>query len=240
MIWTGTLENTGARRPILWNIIAIGLGSLLFATLIGAGSLRGVAVLYGALILYGVPLGVWAVRTVAGAMRESEIEGRMLVPVTLLFLTSAAVGLAFALAGRLSWGHMAMILVVGVLWLLGSLFVIARGMATHNVYKIYYLVVGIYVTWCCIALQLAQPLQMIIISANIGGFLLVVTALHTWYVNRRFLPKELRAGALKQATLWACAAWYSMMTLLSLDKTLQTNNIANLGLVDLVSRLFGH
>jgi hypothetical protein len=59
-------------------------------------------------------------------------------------------------------------------------------------------------------------------------------------VNRRFLPKELRAGVLKQATLWACAGWYLTMSLLSLDKTLQSNNIANLGLVDFVSRLFGH
>jgi hypothetical protein len=240
MIWTGTLEGATARKPAAWSLAAIGLGSVLFAALIGAGSLRGIAVLYGALILYGVPLGVWAVRAVAATIHESEIEARMLVPVTLLFLASVVVGLAFALAGRLSWGHMAMILVVGVLWLLGSLFVIARGMATHNVYKVYYLIVGIYVTWCCIALQLAQPLQMIIISANIGGFLLVVTALHTWYVNRRFLPKELRAGALKQATLWACAVWYLLMTLLSLDKTLQSNNIANLGLVDLVSGVFGH
>jgi hypothetical protein len=239
MIWTGTLAERGTHRLSRWSAAALGLGSLLFAVLIGTGTLRGAAILYGALVLYGVPLGVWVVHAVARSMRESEIEARMLVPITLLFLFSVAAGILFALAGRLSWSDVAMVMVVGVLWLLGSLLAIARGMKTHNVFKIYYLVVGIYVTWCCIALQLAQPLQMIILSANIGGFLLVITAVHTWHVNRRFLPKPLQAGPLKQATLWACAAWYLAMTLLSLDKTLQSNNIANLGLVDAVSRLFG-
>lgn len=240
MIWTGTLEEEREGRPAPWMRVAIALGSLLFALLIGAGVLRGAAILYGALLLYGVPLGIHIVRVVAGRLRESEIEARMLLPVTLLFIASVGAGILLGVMGRLAWSHVGMLLAVGVLWLLGSLFVIARGMKTHNVYKIYYLVVGIYVTWSCIALQIAQPLQMIVISANIGGFLLVLTAVHTWHVNRRFLPKELQAGPLKQATLWACAAWYLAMTLLSLDKTLQSHGIANLGLVDAVARLFGH
>jgi hypothetical protein len=238
MIWTGTLAGK-EQRPTLWSVLLLGLGSLLFALLISAGVLRGAAILFGALALYGVPLGIRAVAVVARSIRESEIEARMLVPVTLLFLASMAVGLAFTIAGRLAWGNMAMMLVVGVLWLLGSLFIIARGMQPHSVYKIYYLVVGIYVTWCCIALQIAQPLQMIIISANIGGFLLVITALHTWYVNRRFLPKALQPGMLKQGALLLCAAWYLCTTLLSFDRTLQKNGVANLGLVDAVSRFFG-
>jgi hypothetical protein len=241
MIWTGTLgERLSADWPSRGSGLPMGLASVAFAALVAAGALRGGAILYAALLLYGVPLGVRAVARVARQVRESEIEARMLVPVTLLFVGSVGLGLLLTLLGQLTWGGMARLLVVGVFWLLGSLFVIARGMQTHNVYKVYYLVVGIYVTWCCIALQIAQPLQMIVIAANIGGFLLVLTAVHTWHVNRRFLPRELQAGPLKQATLWACAAWYLTATLLSLDKTLQSNGIANLGLVDLVSRVFGH
>lgn len=240
MIWTGTLGGGKEQRMAGGSVLLLGLGSLAFAMLIGAGVLKGVGILFAALVLYGVPLGVRAVGTVARSMRESEIEARMLVPVVGLFVASIGAGLLLALAGRIAWGDVAMILVVGVLWLLGSLLTIARGMETHNVYKIYYLVVGIYVTWCCIALQIAQPLQMIIISANIGGFLLVITALHTWYVNRRFLPKAIQAGVLKQGALLLCAAWYLCTTLLSFDRTLQKNGVANLGLVDAVTRLFGN
>jgi hypothetical protein len=49
-----------------------------------------------------------------------------------------------------------------------------------------------YITWICIAMQITTPLTMILISSNIGGFLVAVTALHTLYVNRRFLPRVLR------------------------------------------------
>jgi hypothetical protein len=77
-----------------------------------------------------------------------------------------------------------------------------------------------YVTWFCIAMQIAAPLTMILIASNIGGFLLAVTALHTLYVNRRFLPLPLRPRWWKQRALLACAGWYLFMSFMALDARL--------------------
>jgi hypothetical protein len=118
------------------------------------------------------------------------------------------------------WNTTVKVFLFGTAWLVGSAFILARDMQPHNVYKIYYLVVGMYVTWCCIAMQLATPLTMILIASNIGGFLLAVTALHTLYVNRRFLPRMLRPPWWKQLALLACAGWYFFMSFMALDARL--------------------
>lgn len=66
-------------------------------------------------------------------------------------------------------------------------------------------------------MQIAAPLTMILIMSNIAGFLLAVTALHTLYVNRRFLPHVLRPRWWKQLALLACAGWYLFMSFMTLD-----------------------
>ena len=239
MIWTGTLASGRTQETRRGVITGFGIASLLYALLIGTGQLSGMGMLYAALIIYGVPLAVYGVHRLSDAIADTEVENRMLAPVAGVFIISIALAVILGVARVVEWGDVAMVLVVGVLWLVGSLFVIARYMKPHNVFKIYYLVVGIYVVWCCIALQISEPLEMIIISANIGGFLLVITALHTWWVNRRFLPRVINASIWKQSTLWMCAAWYTMTTALSLDKVLQDKLDFNLGMIDLIARLFG-
>jgi hypothetical protein len=115
------------------------------------------------------------------------------------------------------WSTTVKVVVFGTAWLIGSAFILARDMPPHDVYKIYYLVLGIYITWICIAMQITTPLTMILISSNIGGFLVAVTALHTLYVNRRFLPRVLRPRWWKQVALLACASWYLFMSVMALD-----------------------
>ena len=57
---------------------------------------------------------------------------------------------------------------------------------------------------------------MILVSATIGGYLLVITALHTLYVNRKFLPKEIQPSIWRQIGLAACAGFYSIFGTLTI------------------------
>ena len=58
--------------------------------------------------------------------------------------------------------------------------------------RIYYSVMAVFVVWGCIALNLAQPLTLVVISANVAGLNFVIVSIHTLVVNRRFLPPDLR------------------------------------------------
>ncbi len=86
----------------------------------------------------------------------------------------------------------------------------ARNLGEHNAKWIYYPILGIYILWGVIAMYFAKPFFMILVSATIGGYLLVITALHTLYVNRKFLPPEIQPPMWKQIGLVLCAGFYSV------------------------------
>ncbi len=189
--------------------------------------------LLAAVFLYGVPAAIWSVRNIASRIQAEQVETRVLTPLVIFYLVSVLgcvamsalkVGQSVGPDGEISllvgWNTTVKVFVFGTAWLVGSAFVLARNMQPHNVYKIYYLAVGMYVTWCCIAMQIVAPLTMILIMSNIAGFLLAISALHTLYVNRRFLPHELRPRWWKQLALLACAGWYFFMSFMALDARL--------------------
>ncbi|MDE0325526.1 MAG: Nramp family divalent metal transporter [Candidatus Poribacteria bacterium] len=86
----------------------------------------------------------------------------------------------------------------------------ARNLGEHNAKWIYYPILGVYIIWGIIAIYLVKPFFMILVSATIGGYLLVITALHTLYVNWKFLPPEIQAPLWKQIGLVLCAGYYSI------------------------------
>ncbi len=86
----------------------------------------------------------------------------------------------------------------------------ARNLGEHNAKWIYYPILGVYILWGVIAIYFTQPFFMILVSATIGGYLLVITSLHTLYVNRKFLPKEIQPPMWKQVGLVLCAGYYSI------------------------------
>jgi Mn2+/Fe2+ NRAMP family transporter len=57
---------------------------------------------------------------------------------------------------------------------------------------IYYISLLIFSLWGCIAINLAAPMMLLMIGANMAGFIFVVACPHIIYVNNRFLPKALR------------------------------------------------
>jgi hypothetical protein len=61
----------------------------------------------------------------------------------------------------------------------------------------------------------ATPFAIVLLTAVTQGFATGVSALHTLYVNRRFLPKPLRAPLHREVGLVLCALFYFTMTSLA-------------------------
>jgi len=61
----------------------------------------------------------------------------------------------------------------------------------------------------------ATPFAIVLLTAVTQGFATGVSALHTLYVNRRFLPKALHAPLWREAGLVLCALFYFTMTCLA-------------------------
>lgn len=87
----------------------------------------------------------------------------------------------------------------------------ARRVRGGDVRAVYYGVVALFAVWGAIALNLAQPLTLILIGANVAGFIFVLLSLHTIVVNRKFLPPELRAPLWREGALVASALFYGTL-----------------------------
>ena len=80
----------------------------------------------------------------------------------------------------------------------------ARRLQGNQVKYVYYGILLIY--GCCglIALTFLDPLQIAKIGAGLGNVALGVSALHTFYVNRTLLPRELQPSLFMQVGLISC------------------------------------
>ncbi|HEV8304576.1 MAG TPA: Nramp family divalent metal transporter [Gemmatimonadales bacterium] len=77
-----------------------------------------------------------------------------------------------------------------------------------DVRAVYYVVWAVLLTWGCIAINLAQPIVLIQLGAAMASLIFVFVAIHTFFVNRKFLPAELRPPLWREAALWVCAAFF--------------------------------
>jgi hypothetical protein len=230
MIWTGSQPGRKVRGA---RVLSVGLALVIGAVVLHSFAVGSLSVSYfflAIVFLCGIPAALWLVRSVVARLKAEEVEARVLKPLVMLYavtvlscvvLSALQVGQSVEPDGTVTllveWSTTVKVFVFGTVWVLGSAFILARDMPPHDVYKIYYLVLGVYITWICIAMQITTPLTMILISSNIGGFLVAVTALHTLYVNRRFLPPVLRPRWWKQLSLLACVGWYLFMSFMALD-----------------------
>ena len=69
---------------------------------------------------------------------------------------------------------------------------------------------------------------MILVSATIGGFLLVISSLHTLYVNRTLLPKEIQPPIWRQLGLVLCAVFYASFGILAANKLIGSVEVKEL------------
>lgn len=77
-----------------------------------------------------------------------------------------------------------------------------------EVRTVYYSILAVFVVWGCIALNLAQPLTLVVIGANVAGLNFVVVSLHTLVLNRRYLPPELRPALWREGMVVLCALFF--------------------------------
>ena len=87
-----------------------------------------------------------------------------------------------------------------------------------DVRRIYYLILGMYVVWGCLAMGLAQPMVLLMIGANIAAFIFAFTGIHVIIVNRKILPKEVRAPLWREAVVVCCSIFYAVSFTLCMGK----------------------
>jgi hypothetical protein len=86
-----------------------------------------------------------------------------------------------------------------------------------DVRVVYYSVLIVIVVWAIFALQLAQPLVLLKIGANVAGVILVIGSLHLLYVNTTLLPEHIRPPLWRRVALVAMALFYGDFAALSIS-----------------------
>jgi hypothetical protein len=79
-----------------------------------------------------------------------------------------------------------------------------------DVRTVYYLVGAGLLVWGSIAINLAQPIVLIQLGAAMASLIFVFLAIHTFVVNRKLLPRELRPSAWREVALWASAGFFGI------------------------------
>jgi hypothetical protein len=82
---------------------------------------------------------------------------------------------------------------------------------------LYYALLGAFTVAGCVAMTLADPFQLILIGANVAALNFVVLSLHTVWINRALLPRELRPSLWREIGVLVCGAFFAAL----LAKTLR-------------------
>jgi hypothetical protein len=99
----------------------------------------------------------------------------------------------------------------------------ARLMDVTRIKHLYYSFAALYVTWGLLFFTFFGWLSgssMMIFAGNLANFSIFMTICHTFYVNRRFLPKEMQPSPAKQAALVAAALFFLTMFALVVNQKL--------------------
>jgi hypothetical protein len=91
-----------------------------------------------------------------------------------------------------------------------------RAWRSGDVRSVYYSVLATVVVWGIVALQLAQPIVLLKLGANIAGFTLMVASLHLLYINTRLLPPHVRPPMWRRAALVGVSLFYGFFVTLSI------------------------
>jgi hypothetical protein len=84
----------------------------------------------------------------------------------------------------------------------------ARRLEGNQVKYVYYGILSLYAVWGLIALALFRPLVILQIAGVLMNVAMGFSALHTLYVNRSLLPRELRPGWFLQLGLLGCGVFF--------------------------------
>src|SRR5690606_34990843 len=87
---------------------------------------------------------------------------------------------------------------------------------------VYFSILGLFTVWAFLALNLASPMTLFKILANVAGAVLAIAGVQILWLNRRFLPRELRAPLWRELLLVACVVFYGFFSFLVLRNVIQS------------------
>jgi len=76
-----------------------------------------------------------------------------------------------------------------------------RRWAKADIRRVYYTLLIVFFVWGVTFVNIALPLVIFAISANIANFTMALSAVLTIRVNRKFLPKEYRGSLFREVVL---------------------------------------
>ena len=179
----------------------------------GLGSIIGMALTSLLTLQYvpgGAEIGGWALADLQ-ASGISEVHGSLFWYLTLIcglwILFSTQLGIVDGLPRATT----------DMLWSASAAIRRWRG---GDVRAVYYAVVVLFAIWGCIALNLAQPLTLILIGANVAAFIFLLEGVHTLIVNRQVLPPALRPPVWREVCIAACSLFYGGFVVLAVTAIL--------------------
>nr|MBA3438333.1 hypothetical protein [Pyrinomonadaceae bacterium] len=98
--------------------------------------------------------------------------------------------------------------VTDCLWMSSGRLRIQKG----GIRKIYYGILAAFSVWGVIMIRSASPMMLFTILANVAGLVLVIGGIQIFLVNRRFLPRAVRAPLWREMALLACSAFYAFFS----------------------------
>jgi hypothetical protein len=98
----------------------------------------------------------------------------------------------------------------------------SRRVRTWQIRWVYYNILLAFTAWAFLAISMASPMALFKVVANVAGLVLAIAGIQIFWVNRRFLPRELRAPVWREVLLWACAAFYAFFSFFVLRDFLRT------------------
>jgi hypothetical protein len=84
-----------------------------------------------------------------------------------------------------------------------------------DIRAVYYTVLGTIVVWGLIAMQLAQPIVLLQLGANVAGAIFVIAAPHLLYINTTLLPPHVRPPMWRRVALIVMTVFYGFFVALS-------------------------
>jgi hypothetical protein len=192
--WSGWWSYLGAGFGYLWavgGLLGMALPVVITITYVKPGTEMG-----------GLAAGAFLARALA------ERHGLLLWFPTLLasfwILVSGQLGIVEGFARN----------VTDILWTASPR--LRRPSAGGSVNALYYAVLGVFTLCGCLALSLADPLRLILIGANVAAVNFAILSLHTLWVNRALLPRELRPSLWREAAVLACALFFAGLVAMAL------------------------
>jgi hypothetical protein len=88
----------------------------------------------------------------------------------------------------------------------------AQRLHGNQVKYVYYGILSLYAVWGLIALWLFNPLRILVIGGTLMNVAMGFSALHTLYVNRTLLPRELQPNWFMQAGVLFCGIFFLGLT----------------------------